>query len=156
MIRENQNVDIRDQWFSVFCVRESSPTPSPPPPSHFPVYEPLSTLFSVFEYPNKTLPLVLFCLKRKKMKKGVGEMGNPLPWQALLFYAYIHTYIFYLSDLPEMLNIASTTEVTLREQPTNCLLYADDLVMFARSAKGLQDLRFATVVLCLVYWNMHV
>ena len=44
----------------------------------------------------------------------------------------------YLSDLPEMLNIASTTEVMLRERPTNCLLYADDLVLFARSAKGLQ------------------
>ena len=37
-----------------------------------------------------------------------------------------------------MLNIASTTEVMLRERPTNCLLYADDLVVFARSAKGLQ------------------
>ena len=44
----------------------------------------------------------------------------------------------HLSDLPEMLNIASTTEVLLRERPTNCLLYADDLVVFARSAKGLQ------------------
>ena len=44
----------------------------------------------------------------------------------------------YLSDLPEMLNIASTTEVMLRERPTNCLLYADDLVIFARSAEGLQ------------------
>ena len=43
----------------------------------------------------------------------------------------------YLSDLPEMLNIASTTEVMPRERPTNCLLYADDFV-FARSAKGLQ------------------
>ena len=32
----------------------------------------------------------------------------------------------YLSDLPEMLNIASTTNVMLRERPTNCLLYADD------------------------------
>ena len=37
----------------------------------------------------------------------------------------------YLSDSPEMLNIASTTEVMLRERPTNCLLYADDLVIFA-------------------------
>ena len=44
----------------------------------------------------------------------------------------------YLSDLPETLNITSTTEVMLRERPTNCLLYADDLVVFARSAKGLQ------------------
>ena len=44
----------------------------------------------------------------------------------------------YLSDLPEMLNIASTTEVMLRERPTNCLLYADDLVIFARSPEGLQ------------------
>ena len=42
----------------------------------------------------------------------------------------------YLSDLPE--NIALTTEVKLSERPTNCLLYADDLVIFARSAKGLQ------------------
>ena len=37
-----------------------------------------------------------------------------------------------------MLNIASTTEVMLRERPTNCLLYADDLVIFARFAEGLQ------------------
>ena len=44
----------------------------------------------------------------------------------------------YLSDLPEMLNIASTTEVMLRERPTNCLLYEDDLVVFARYTKGLQ------------------
>ena len=44
----------------------------------------------------------------------------------------------YLNDLPEMLNIASTTEVMLRERPTHCLLYAHDLVIFARSAKGLQ------------------
>ena len=42
----------------------------------------------------------------------------------------------YLSDLPE--NIASTTEVMLSERHTNCLLYADDLVIFAISAKGLQ------------------
>ena len=42
----------------------------------------------------------------------------------------------YLSDLPE--NIASTTEVMLSERPTNCLLYTDDLVIFARSANGLQ------------------
>ena len=38
-----------------------------------------------------------------------------------------------LSDLPEML----TTEVMLRERPTNCLLYADDLAIFAGSARGL-------------------
>ena len=37
-----------------------------------------------------------------------------------------------------MLNTASTTEVMLRERSTTCLLYADDLVIFARSADGLQ------------------
>ena len=46
----------------------------------------------------------------------------------------------YLSDLPEMLNISSTTEVMLRERSTNYLLYADDLVIFARSAKDLQTI----------------
>ena len=44
----------------------------------------------------------------------------------------------YLSDLPEMLNTASTKEIMLNARPRNCLLYADDLVIFDRSAKGLQ------------------
>ena len=52
-----------------------------------------------------------------------------------------HTlFNIYLSDLPGKLNISSTTEVMLRERPTNCLLYADDLVIFARSAKDLQTI----------------
>ena len=39
---------------------------------------------------------------------------------------------------PPLPPISMTTEVMLRERPTNCLLYADDLVIFARSAEGLQ------------------
>ena len=44
----------------------------------------------------------------------------------------------YLSDLPEMLNMASATDVLLKDRPTNCLLYADDLVIFSKSSTGLQ------------------
>ena len=48
----------------------------------------------------------------------------------------------YLSDLPEFLNSPSSTDILLddSERPINCLLYADDLVIFSRSADGLQTL----------------
>ena len=48
----------------------------------------------------------------------------------------------YLSDLPEFLNSSSSTDILLddSERPINCLLYADDLVIFSRSANGLQTL----------------
>ena len=48
----------------------------------------------------------------------------------------------YLSDLPEFLNSSSSTDILLddSEKPINCLLYADDLVIFSRSANGLQTL----------------
>ena len=48
----------------------------------------------------------------------------------------------YLSDLPEFLNSSSSTDTLLddSEKPINCLLYADDLVIFSRSANGLQTL----------------
>ena len=48
----------------------------------------------------------------------------------------------YLSDLPEFLNSPSSTDILLddSERPINCLLYADDLVIFSRSANGLQTL----------------
>ena len=45
---------------------------------------------------------------------------------------------FYLSDLPKFLNTASSTDIMLGEKYVNCLLYADDLVIFSRSAKSLQ------------------
>ena len=48
----------------------------------------------------------------------------------------------YLSDLLEFLNSPSSTDILLddSERPKNCLLYADDLVIFSRSANGLQTL----------------
>ena len=45
---------------------------------------------------------------------------------------------FYLSDLPKFLNTASSTDITLSDKYINCLLYADDLVIFSRSEKSLQ------------------
>ena len=52
------------------------------------------------------------CLRHNGVKQGC--MPSPT------------LFNIYLSDLPEILNIASTTEVMLSERPTNCLLYADD------------------------------
>ena len=43
-----------------------------------------------------------------------------------------------LSDLPKFLNTASPTDIMLGDKSTNYLLYADDLVIFSRSAKNLQ------------------
>ena len=45
---------------------------------------------------------------------------------------------FYLSDLPKFLNTATSTDIMLGDKYINCLLYADDLVIFSRSAKSLQ------------------
>ena len=45
---------------------------------------------------------------------------------------------FYLSDLPKFLNTTSSTDIVLGGRSINCLLYADDLVIFSRSAKNLQ------------------
>ena len=45
---------------------------------------------------------------------------------------------FYLSNLTKSLNTTSSTDILLGDRSTNCLLYADDLVIFSRSAKNLQ------------------
>jgi len=45
---------------------------------------------------------------------------------------------FYLSDLPKFRNTASSIDIMLGDRSINCLLYADDLVIFPRSAKNLQ------------------
>ena len=45
---------------------------------------------------------------------------------------------FYLSDLPLFLNTTSSTDIVLGGRSIKCLLYADDLVIFSRSAKNLQ------------------
>ena len=45
---------------------------------------------------------------------------------------------FYLSDLPKSLNTSNSTDIVLGDRSINCLLYADDLVIFSRSAKNLQ------------------
>ena len=42
---------------------------------------------------------------------------------------------FYLSNLPKSLNTTSSTDIVLGDRSMNCLLYADDLVIFSRSAK---------------------
>ena len=44
----------------------------------------------------------------------------------------------YLSDLPNFLNTARSTDIMLSDKYMNCLLYVDDLVIFSRSAKSLQ------------------
>ena len=48
----------------------------------------------------------------------------------------------HLSDLTNFLNSTSSTDILLddSERPINCLLYADDLVIFSRLANGLQTL----------------
>ena len=46
---------------------------------------------------------------------------------------------FYLSDLPKFLNAASSTDIMLSDKSINCFpWFADDLVIFSRSAKSLQ------------------
>ena len=45
---------------------------------------------------------------------------------------------FYLSDLPKFLNTASSTDIMVGDRSINCLLYADNLVIFSKSAKNLQ------------------
>ena len=45
---------------------------------------------------------------------------------------------FYLSDLPKLSNKTSSTDIIPGDRSINCLLYADDLVIFSRSAKNLQ------------------
>ena len=50
--------------------------------------------------------------------------------------------LYLISDLPEFLNSPNSTDILFddSERPINCLLYADDLVIFSRSANGLQTL----------------
>ena len=48
---------------------------------------------------------------------------------------------FYLSDLPKFLNIASSTDIMLSDKSINCLLYADDLVIFSRSGRSAKSLQ---------------
>ena len=56
---------------------------------------------------------------------------------------------FYLSDLPKLLNsTASSVDITLGEKSINCLLYADDLVIFSRSGKGRQNILNKLESLC--------
>ena len=45
---------------------------------------------------------------------------------------------FYLSDLPKFSNKTSSTDIMLGDRSINCLLYADDLVIFSSPAKKLQ------------------
>ena len=45
---------------------------------------------------------------------------------------------FYLSDLPKFLNTTSSSDIVLSDRSINCLLYANDLVIFSRLAKNLQ------------------
>ena len=45
---------------------------------------------------------------------------------------------FCLSDLPKFSNKTSSTDIMLGDRSINCLLYADDLVIFSSPAKKLQ------------------
>ena len=54
---------------------------------------------------------------------------------------------FYLRDLREFRNTASSTNIVLSDKYINCLLYADDLAIFSRSAR--QKLRFLITVVSL-------
>ena len=61
-----------------------------------------------------------------------------------------------ISDLPKLLNsIASSADITLGEISINCLLYADDLVIFSKSAKGLQTILNKLEPFC-NYADLHV
>ena len=52
---------------------------------------------------------------------------------------HVVTYSFsFLSDLPKFLNTVSSVDIMLSDKSINCLLYADDLVIFSRSANSLQ------------------
>ena len=45
---------------------------------------------------------------------------------------------FYLSDQPKFLNTKSSTDIMLGDRSISVFFYADDLVIFSRSAKNLQ------------------
>ena len=53
-----------------------------------------------------------------------------------------------LSDLPKFLNTASPTDIMLGDKSINCLLYADDQVIFSRSAKSFAKRNEMKSVLC--------
>ena len=57
-----------------------------------------------------------------------------------------HTFNVFINDLPEKL-ISTGKDDLFRTLHICCLLYADDLVVFAESAEDLQDL-----LLCLDEW----
>ena len=61
-----------------------------------------------------------------------------------------------LKDLPKLLNsIASSADITVGEKSIICLLYADDLVIFSKSAKGLQNILNKLEPFC-DYADLHV
>ena len=87
-----------------------------------------------------------FLCTRTINRRSNWQEINPILSLLLRVKAGLHRYHLgslncYLRDLPNLLNsTASSADITLGEKSINGLLYADDLVIFSRSAKGLQNI----------------
>ena len=87
-----------------------------------------------------------FLCTRTIIRRSNWQEINPILSLLLRVKAGLHRYHLgslncYLRDLPNLLNsTASSADITLGEKSINGLLYADDLVIFSRSAKGLQNI----------------
>ena len=87
-----------------------------------------------------------FLCTRTIIRRSNWQEINPILSLLLRVKAGLHRYHLgslncYLRDLPNLLNsTASSADITLGEKSINGLLYADDLVIFSRSAKGLQNM----------------
>ena len=60
----------------------------------------------------------------------------------------------YINDLPNKLGIDSDTP-ELNGEPINCLLYADDLIIFSRTREGLQN-KLHILNACCEEWSLNV
>ena len=83
--------------------------------------------------------------KDKSAVKINIKMTEAFPWYTVVEQGCMLSptiFNIYLSDLTEFLNSSSSTDILLDDsgRPISCLLYADDLVIFSRSANDLQTL----------------